>query len=64
MLLLPRTGHTAVWTSVEMIIWGGYDGNNDPNTGGRYNPNTDILDSYNDCQCAVWPLSAQRSLDR
>ena len=25
-----------------MIIWGGYDGNNDPNTGGRYNPNTDI----------------------
>ena len=28
-----RSGHTAVWTGSEMIVWGGYD-----NTGGRYNP--------------------------
>lgn len=30
-----RTGHTAVWTGTEMIVWGG-----DTN-GGRYNPATD-----------------------
>jgi N-acetylneuraminic acid mutarotase len=37
-----RAGHTAVWTGVEMIVWGG--GATGPtylNTGGRYNPSTD-----------------------
>ena len=24
-----------------MIVWGGFDGNSDVNTGGRYDPNTD-----------------------
>ena len=33
--------HTAVWTGSEMIVWGGYDGFNIFNTGGRYNPSTD-----------------------
>ena len=34
--------HTAVWTGGEMIVWGGYEGNNSIlNTGGRYNPGTD-----------------------
>ena len=33
--------HTAVWTGTEMIVWGGYDGNNYVNTGGRYDPSTD-----------------------
>jgi N-acetylneuraminic acid mutarotase len=33
--------HTAVWTGSEMIVWGGYDGNNYVNTGGRYHPSTD-----------------------
>ena len=37
-----RLGHTATWTGVEMIVWGGSAG---PfvetfNTGGRYNPST------------------------
>jgi hypothetical protein len=36
-----RSIHTAVWTGSEMIIWGGYDGSNYWNTGGRYNPGTD-----------------------
>jgi N-acetylneuraminic acid mutarotase len=39
-----RADHTAVWTGIEMIVWGGdfYDGSNhDLNTGGRYNPGTD-----------------------
>jgi N-acetylneuraminic acid mutarotase len=36
-----RTRHTAVWTGSEMIIWGGFDGINFFNTGGRYNPSTD-----------------------
>ena len=37
-----RSGHTAVWTGSEMIVWGG--GASGPtylNTGGRYNPSTD-----------------------
>jgi len=41
----PRTGHTAVWTGTEMIVWGGWGGSlpgNVLNTGGRYNPATDI----------------------
>src|SRR5205814_36723 len=37
----PRFVHTAVWTGTEMIIWGGYDGTNYFNTGGRYDPSTD-----------------------
>jgi N-acetylneuraminic acid mutarotase len=41
---LTRTGHTAVWTGSEMIVWGGYSEDVNPhflNTGGRYNPSTD-----------------------
>ncbi|MFQ3638679.1 MAG: hypothetical protein SNJ62_01535 [Chloracidobacterium sp.] len=41
----PRFRHTAVWTGVEMIIWGGFrgtfTGGSPLNTGGRYNPITD-----------------------
>jgi len=37
-----RSGHTAVWTGSEMIVWGGDDGSGVYfNTGGRYNPSTD-----------------------
>ncbi len=37
-----RSGHTAVWTGSEMIVWGGYDGGiTNLDTGGRYNPSTD-----------------------
>jgi N-acetylneuraminic acid mutarotase len=36
-----RDSHTAVWTGSEMIVWGGFDGSNSLNTGGRYNPTTD-----------------------
>ena len=35
-----RTGHTAVWTGSEMIVWGG-QGARLLNTGGRYDPSTD-----------------------
>jgi hypothetical protein len=37
----PRGYHTAVWTGTEMIVWGGFDGTNYLNTGGRYDPVTD-----------------------
>ena len=37
----PRSSHTAVWTGVEMIVWGGISDGVDVNTGGRYNPLTD-----------------------
>ncbi|MCD6400935.1 MAG: hypothetical protein J7L73_03305 [Anaerolineales bacterium] len=33
----PRWTHTAVWTGLEMVIWGGC-GDECYNTGGRYNP--------------------------
>jgi N-acetylneuraminic acid mutarotase len=35
-----RGFHTAIWTGSEMIVWGGFNGN-DLNTGGRYNPSSD-----------------------
>ena len=31
-----RSSHTAVWTGIEMVVWGGQNNN----TGGRYNPTT------------------------
>jgi N-acetylneuraminic acid mutarotase len=39
-----RTFHTVVWTGTEMIVWGGFDLGNVMayNTGGRYDPATDI----------------------
>ena len=36
-----RSGHSAVWTGTEMIIWGGGIGGIELKTGGRYNPSTD-----------------------
>jgi len=39
---LGRSGHTAVWTGDEMIIWGGANSPVGPlNSGGRYRPATD-----------------------
>jgi Kelch motif. len=38
------SGHTAVWTGSEMIVWGGRNDTifmGDLNTGGKYNPSTD-----------------------
>jgi N-acetylneuraminic acid mutarotase len=37
-----RSNHTAVWTGSEMIIWGGGSTGSELNTGGRYNPSTDM----------------------
>jgi VCBS repeat-containing protein len=37
----PRSGHEAVWTGTEMLVWGGYDGSTYSVAGGRYNPTTD-----------------------
>ena len=40
---IGRDLHTAVWTGSEMIVWGGYNYPAlDLNTGGRYNPATDM----------------------
>jgi len=32
----------AVWTGTQMIVWGGFDGSNYFNTGGRYDPATNV----------------------
>lgn len=32
-----RIKHSAVWTGTEMIIWGGWNGSSNLNSGGRYN---------------------------
>jgi N-acetylneuraminic acid mutarotase len=40
-VLSGRSGHTAVWTGSEMIIWGGADAGTAYDTGARYNPSTD-----------------------
>jgi len=38
---LARSGHSAIWTGTEMIIWGGIDSNNNAlNDGKIYNPVT------------------------
>src|SRR5262249_46241130 len=58
----PRIGHSAVWTGSEMIVWGGFDGFNDVNSGGRYNPATDAwaptntsnAPSVRETHTAVW----------
>jgi hypothetical protein len=57
-----RDQHTAVWTGSEMIVWGGGDGTNVFNTGGRYDPTTDSwiatsttnAPSARDGHTAVW----------
>ncbi len=41
----PRSGHTAVWTGSEMIVWGGLANSADTNTGGRYRPALDAWES-------------------
>ena len=35
---VARCCHTAIWTGTQMIIWGGYNGDTDFNTGGIYIP--------------------------
>ena len=40
-LVEERSGHSAVWTGAEMIIWGGHAGDVYFNNGGRYDPGTD-----------------------
>src|SRR6266404_5234675 len=44
-----RYGHTAVWTGAELIVWGGFKSTQTMgfNTGGRYNPSTDIWTNTN-----------------
>jgi len=38
---IARSGHTAVWTGGEMIVWGGGYAGGELNTGRRYDPGTD-----------------------
>jgi N-acetylneuraminic acid mutarotase len=35
-----RFWHSSLWTGSQMLIWGGYDGSSNLNTGGIYNPTT------------------------
>ena len=63
-----RSGHTAVWTGSEMIVWGGH-GDFDLlgyyfNTGGRYDPGTDSWTATSTAERAGWSISAHGCLDR
>jgi len=58
-----RESHTAVWTGTEMIVWGGSDGFDYLDTGGRYLPADDSwkatdsglnIPSARDFHTAVW----------
>jgi len=58
-----RSGHTAVWTGTEMIVWGGYENmsNVAGNSGAAYNPQTDTWRPIPNCgasaragHTAVW----------
>jgi N-acetylneuraminic acid mutarotase len=37
-----RSDHTGVWTGSKLVVWGGYDGSDYVNSGGRYAPITDM----------------------
>ncbi len=61
-----RSGHTAIWSGIEMIVWGGFfsddTGFHSLNTGGRYNPRTNSwtatsianAPSARDIHTAIW----------
>jgi len=57
-----REYHTAVWSGSKMLVWGGWDGTKDIDTGGRYDPNLDSwasmakpgAPSSRDGHTAVW----------
>ena len=40
-LVRARSEHSAIWTGSAMVVWGGWDGTNRLDTGGRYDPATD-----------------------
>jgi hypothetical protein len=48
-----RLGQAAIWTGSEMIVWGGHGVCCYLNTGGRYNPSTDKLDSHQSHRSAL-----------
>jgi N-acetylneuraminic acid mutarotase len=49
----PRSVHTAVWTGIEMIIWGGASYGGAVNTGGHYNP---VTNSWKQSSTAGAPI--------
>lgn len=58
---IARSLPLAVWTGTELIVWGGYLGLTNSNTGGRYNPANDTWTTFNTSQytwtqegTAVW----------
>jgi Kelch motif len=59
-----RSGHTAVWTGSEIIVWGGWDGTASFDTGGRYNPGTDSWTAYQHHQRAFPTNAAHGRVDR
>src|SRR3990172_8151246 len=47
-----RSGHSAIWTGAEMIVWGGDDGFGARLDGARYNPATDTWTSMQNAPIA------------
>ena len=60
----PRSGHTAVWTGSQMIVWGGSGTHNQLNTGGRYNPGTNSWTATSTTNAPAGRYSHTRRVDR
>ncbi len=61
-----RSGHSAVWTGTEMIVWGGGTESLSTsfNTGGRYDPATDSWQALEHAECTQRTIQSHRGLDR
>ena len=60
-----RWNQTAIWTGSEMIVWGGTsNGNPGLDTGGRYDPGHEYVDSHKLHQRAHCPNLSHGNLDR
>ena len=58
-----RSGHTAVWTGAEMVIWGGVNATGETNTGLRFNPALNS-DANRGDECRVRTLAPHGGVDR
>lgn len=57
-----RAGHSALWTSERMLVWGGHNAKTSFSTGGLYNPATDTWSAF-DAQEALQARSHHSAVE-